>query len=580
MPRQAARAQGNIGGCQFALHQYRPALQSFLEAHRQAEAANDHSAAAIFDVNIASLYSELGELDAASEWIQDTIHRLNAKDRQLPAADPHPIGHPARPPGPYAGSAAALLPGHRCRRPRGRPRSLRQRLEPPRRGIPQARRTRAGRTAPAGGIPRTQAQPSRVRRFLPQPGTFALGAGGSCVGRRVARSRRGTLRAASGLDSRPGTSIIIVDAYEWRRGGCRTRWRICASPSAWRAAGAGTHRPTMLRGWGPRDGSNWSIRRWWKPATGCIWRRHDAAADPRDLRGRRRESRRQPARCALAVIQARYFRITARLLGSPDSSAARRSAGATRARTRKAGKRSPASAPNWSGWKSLSAPPWRRRRPLCSTAPARRWMPTPRCSVFNWATASPGCGPSIATVSHSMPCRRAPRWNRRRGRPPAPSAAIPRRVADAPSQLSRTLFGQLPPRFQGKTRWLVALDRGSTLTDSQGRFTAGGLAFEAPLAALPDPNQPGNLSGRAARDRDDSRRSLVGGSRQPCPSSPRADLRRPGRRHLQHGGHQAAAPSAGPAVRVEARPDAAAAGGKRRGTRRLLAKLAAANESC
>src|SRR5262249_39763641 len=83
MPRQAARALGNIGGCRFALHQYRPALQAFLEAHRQAEAANDHSAAAVFDVNIASLYSELGELDAASEWIQDTIHRLTGKDRSF-----------------------------------------------------------------------------------------------------------------------------------------------------------------------------------------------------------------------------------------------------------------------------------------------------------------------------------------------------------------------------------------------------------------------------------------------------------------------------------------------------------------
>jgi CHAT domain-containing protein len=63
-------------------------------------------------------------------------------------------------------------------------------------------------------------------------------------------------------------------------------------------------------------------------------------------------------------------------------------------------------------------------------------------------------------------------------------------AGDAPSQLSRTLFGQLAQRFQGKTRWLVALDRGSTLTDSHGRFTAGGLAFETPLAALPDLDHP------------------------------------------------------------------------------------------
>ena len=61
-----------------------------------------------------------------------------------------------------------------------------------------------------------------------------------------------------------------------------------------------------------------------------------------------------------------------------------------------------------------------------------------------------------------------------------------RRAGTGRRRLWRTLFGQLAPRFQRKTRWLVALDRGSTLTDSQGRFTAGGLPFEAPLAALQD----------------------------------------------------------------------------------------------
>ena len=82
VPRLEARALNNIGACQLGLHQYRPALQSLLEAHRQAEAANDPSGAASFNVNIASLYAELGELDAAAEWIQDTIRRLNDKDRK------------------------------------------------------------------------------------------------------------------------------------------------------------------------------------------------------------------------------------------------------------------------------------------------------------------------------------------------------------------------------------------------------------------------------------------------------------------------------------------------------------------
>jgi CHAT domain-containing protein len=54
------------------------------------------------------------------------------------------------------------------------------------------------------------------------------------------------------------------------------------------------------------------------------------------------------------------------------------------------------------------------------------------------------------------------------------------------ARLWQTLFGQLAPRFHARLRWLVALDRGSTLSDSMNRFTAGGLPFEAPLAALAD----------------------------------------------------------------------------------------------
>jgi CHAT domain-containing protein len=77
----AARAVGNIGGCQFALHQYQAALQTFLEAVRSAERAGDSSAAAIFNANIASLYSGMGELDSAAEWIESSLHRLSPEDR-------------------------------------------------------------------------------------------------------------------------------------------------------------------------------------------------------------------------------------------------------------------------------------------------------------------------------------------------------------------------------------------------------------------------------------------------------------------------------------------------------------------
>ena len=77
----AARALGNIGSCQFSVHQYQAALRSFLEAHRLAEAAGDSAAAAPFDANIAVLYGQMGEVDAAVEWLERSLKRLNDKDR-------------------------------------------------------------------------------------------------------------------------------------------------------------------------------------------------------------------------------------------------------------------------------------------------------------------------------------------------------------------------------------------------------------------------------------------------------------------------------------------------------------------
>ena len=78
----AARATGNVGGCQFALHQYQPALRTFREAHRLADQAGDASYAAVLDVNIASLYSEMGELEAAAQWIEGALERVSGKDRR------------------------------------------------------------------------------------------------------------------------------------------------------------------------------------------------------------------------------------------------------------------------------------------------------------------------------------------------------------------------------------------------------------------------------------------------------------------------------------------------------------------
>jgi len=77
----AARGLGNAGACQFALHRYRQAAQSFIEAHRLALVAGDRSGAAIFEFNLASLYSEMGEVDAAVEWTERSLRFLAGKDR-------------------------------------------------------------------------------------------------------------------------------------------------------------------------------------------------------------------------------------------------------------------------------------------------------------------------------------------------------------------------------------------------------------------------------------------------------------------------------------------------------------------
>lgn len=77
----AARAAGNVGGCDFAIHQYQAALTSYLEARRLAARAGDASAMAGLDANIASLYSETGQLEGAAEWIEGTAERLSGRDR-------------------------------------------------------------------------------------------------------------------------------------------------------------------------------------------------------------------------------------------------------------------------------------------------------------------------------------------------------------------------------------------------------------------------------------------------------------------------------------------------------------------
>ena len=76
LPDIAGRALGNWGGCQYALHQYQAALRSFLEAHRLAESTGDTASQSVCDANIASLYSEMGEFEAAAQWIARSMQRM------------------------------------------------------------------------------------------------------------------------------------------------------------------------------------------------------------------------------------------------------------------------------------------------------------------------------------------------------------------------------------------------------------------------------------------------------------------------------------------------------------------------
>ena len=85
-PQVAARFLNNLGACRFALHQYQDALQTFLKARRLAEAAGDQATAGALDFNISSLYSQLGQIDAAVEAENRAMARLSGEERvrQLP----------------------------------------------------------------------------------------------------------------------------------------------------------------------------------------------------------------------------------------------------------------------------------------------------------------------------------------------------------------------------------------------------------------------------------------------------------------------------------------------------------------
>jgi CHAT domain-containing protein/tetratricopeptide (TPR) repeat protein len=76
----AAGLLGNLGGAQFSLHQFRASLGSYQEAEALAQHHGLNALAAALTANIASLYSQLGESDAASDWLERSLSRLTGAD--------------------------------------------------------------------------------------------------------------------------------------------------------------------------------------------------------------------------------------------------------------------------------------------------------------------------------------------------------------------------------------------------------------------------------------------------------------------------------------------------------------------
>ncbi len=80
-PQLAAQFLLALGNCQFALHQYRAALQTYLEGRQLAEISHDTATAGKLDFNISSAYSQLGQIDAATRAIERSMTRLTGPAR-------------------------------------------------------------------------------------------------------------------------------------------------------------------------------------------------------------------------------------------------------------------------------------------------------------------------------------------------------------------------------------------------------------------------------------------------------------------------------------------------------------------
>jgi len=77
----AGRALGNWGGCQYALHQYQAALRSYIKARQLSEAGGDPGRVTMWEADIASLYSDMGEFQAAAQWIEGSMKRMPNPER-------------------------------------------------------------------------------------------------------------------------------------------------------------------------------------------------------------------------------------------------------------------------------------------------------------------------------------------------------------------------------------------------------------------------------------------------------------------------------------------------------------------
>ena len=484
IPSQAARALGNIGGCQFALHQYRPALQSYLKAHQQAEASGDRSAAAILDVNIASLYSELGELDAASEWIQGTIKRVSVEDQRFL---------------PQILIQLATLRARQDRMPEAR-RLFNE-------GIDAA--DRAGDLAlyangwnrlgeeylKRGELAQAEApllEAYRIRKL----NHLVMDASYRSLGR--LRMEQGDLTAAAALLDRavelseqPRGWIPTWDTYHYRGRVRMAQGRLGDAMGDLRIA------VRLARDWRwntpPDDASRMGTEGWLELVHSALVeagnRLYLETRDPALIRetfeaveenraGSLRAVFSQGRAADRSGLPPAYWETLARLQRAEvqalrfDDPRVRETVASVRAElVRMEVALGPAVAP----LPSLLLE--RTRQALDDDSVLLSFQLGDRISWL-WALDRQGLAlyalPARAEVeSQSEAAAKAIREDAALG-------------ADGPARLWRTLFGQLATRFQRKTRWLVALDRGSTLMDSQNRFTMGGLPFEAPLAALED----------------------------------------------------------------------------------------------